>query len=536
MRLLFILILTLIGFCVNGQSIYKKMFGTFSIFNFELVEIGNSNEFLISNHNTINVKHTFFKIDEFGNPFDQNFIYQPIGGSQVGSHKFYFRNDSVYDFIGLHAETINNYPSVAFISRRDSSLQSSIFSKYYSCRPSAPGISSCMNFDSTYVISGGYGIVPGQYYPLMFKLDTALNISWSRYYQDYVGYVQKIIQESNGNYYLLMHLANEGMALTKTDSLGTILWCKNYSSDYRYANGMISLTSDELIIYGYKNPVSSNPYCPIEVFISKIDSLGDIIWSKKYGDSVNTFYRMGNEPDMYLDIVSQNRLIFTGCYRTANSSYNDIVMMLLDTSGNIQWARRYGNNYFDEAGSICHEVSDGGFIIGAYNNYQINNFPPVQNMANVTVIKTDSMGISDGCMEYPVTIYSEADTPLVTNLSWSIYVDSIVTEVPSTMIDTTGTPTRNENMCTFVSLPKEESVNSIVEVFPNPSDGAFSIKSDNVIESIQVTDISGRIVFKKDIINAFEYRINIPNLQAGVYSTAVVTEKRVTVVKCVVRN
>jgi hypothetical protein len=395
------------GWC---QPVFKKMYGQFSPDNFELKEIFNSNNFILSNHNSISSRHTFFKIDETGQPYNQNYIYQPIGGSTSGSHKFYFRNDSVYDLVGKHF-TPGSYPSLIFIARYDSSLQNMILSRFYDVRTSSPpGIISWRNFDSSYSLAGGYAISPGQYYPMMFKVDTGLNVNWSQSYRDRVGYVQDMAQAPDDGYFLLMHLVNEGMTLTKTDSTGTIIWSKNYSSPFRKAQRMLLLKDSTLLLLGYMNEtLLPNNITTTTPCIIKTNEMGDILWSKKYDNPANPFIIAAINPIVNFDTAYQNKFVLTGSVINSNPAA-DMLLMLIDELGNPLWARKYGNNYFAELGSVCHQTSDGGFIVGGFNNYQINNFPPVFNQANITVIKTDSLGISDGCMEYPVTIYSEPDT------------------------------------------------------------------------------------------------------------------------------
>ena len=124
-------------------------------------------------------------------------------------------------------------------------------------------------------------------------------------------------------------------------------------------------------------------------------------------------------------------------------------------------------------------------------------------------------------MEYPVTISVQPDTPLVTNLTWSIYVDSIVTEIPSNMVDTTGTPTRNEDMCTFVSLLELPDKQPDFEIFPNPSNGNFHIKlnSNTNIKfmKIEILDLIGRIVFTYNTTTGNQINLSIPNIAPGIY-------------------
>ena len=530
------LILFCYYFTSNAQPVFKKMFGTFSPDNFELKEIPNSSgNFIISNHNNTDVDHTFLKIDAWGEPYDQGYIHQPTGGNTWGSHNFYFKNDSIYDLIGIQGVlSTGGYPAVGFICKRDSSLQNSILTKYYSYRPTGYGQTSTLNGDSTYTIAGGYAIAPGQYYPIIFKLDPSLNVSWSMCYQDRAGYVQKIIQAHDNGYYMLMYLAVEGMALAKTDSLGNMLWCKNYGNPSRKCQGMLLNNDGSLLLLGYMNEtLLPNNVTSVNPFIIKTDSSGALIWSTVYDNPNNPFIYVAIKPIVYFDSVSNNRIVLTGSVINANPAA-DMLLMLLDSTGTPIWSRKYGNDYFAELASICHQTSDGGFILGGFNNYQINNWPPVYNKATVTVIKTDSLGVSDGCMEYPITIYSEPDTPLVSNLTWTIYVDSLVTEIPSNMVDTTGTPTRNENMCTFVSLMETDNPGNFLELFPNPTHGQFTVTARSAISMVTVYDITGRRIMEEMVPGLLHYTADIEGQPAGLYLVQITIGEKVVIRKIAV--
>ena len=511
------------------------MYGAFSPDNFELKEINNSNQFILSNHNS-HTLHTFFKINELGEPFDQNYIYQPIGGSTSGAHQFYMRNDSTYELVGVHL-TPGSYPAVVFISRYDSTLQNMIFTKFYEVRVSSPpGIVSFKTSDSSYAFGGGHSIAPGQYYPMLFKLDSALNVSWSQSYHDRVGYVQDMLQAADGGYFLLMHLKVEGMVLTKTDSIGNILWSKNFASPFRKAQRMLLNSDSTLTLLSYKNDhLLPNNYTGINPVLTKVDFSGNVLWSISYGDISNEFIFWAGNPILNIDAAGNNSSILCGSLLPQWHSYADMILMKLDSSGLPLWSRRYGNASFDELGSICHSTSDGGIIAGGFNNYQINNFPPIPNLATVTIIKTDSLGFSDGCLEYPLTISYQTDTPTVTNLTWSLYVDSLVTEIPSNMIDTSGTPTRNENMCAFVSLMELNSTDNSLILFPNPSDGTVHIKSESQMHFISVIDITGREVLFIPGLDVTEYEIKIPNASARIYFVRVGTQQGIVTLKCLVK-
>lgn len=514
----------------------KKMYGIFSPYSFELIEDFNNGHFILSNHNYRQSRHTFFKIDMFGEPYGQNYYYQSVGGSLIGSHRLFKRTNNQIILVGKQLIPIN--ASVIFVSVLDSSLQYSVAKKFYDVNTGAYKIDSHLNIDSTLSISGAYFMPPFSIYPFQFKLSSDFGIAWSRVYTDRAGYVHSVAESGSQGHFLLMQLVSEGLCLSKTDSSGNIVWSKSITSPNRYASGMRLLPSGDLVIYGYMNPGNSTGYSTIELFITKIDTSGNLVWSKKYGDSTVSFFRMGPEPDMYMDTVSENRMILTGGVKLNTHNYVDMMVMLLDTTGNVQWARRYGNDLFDEIGTIVHQRSDGGFIIGGYNSYSPPPLPPDPfgtHLANVTVIKTDSIGYSDGCMEYPLTVFYEPDTPLVTDLTWSIYVDSIVTEIPYNLIDTTGVLTRNENMCTFVSLMEPDGWVERLDVFPNPSEGVFIVQSAHTIDRVEVSDITGRKILSKEYLNSLNVEVNLTGQTPGVYLAKIYSSHRLAMVKMVLK-
>jgi hypothetical protein len=516
----------------ESQPTYKKMFGTFGGDNFELKELNSTGKFIFSSHNNIDTDHAILKIDEFGEPFNESYIYQ-AGGSAWGSHKVHFQGLNQFDLIGLHNRP-GSYPTVAFILNLDSSLQNQLDSRFYSYRPTGYGIDSWMCFDSTYIIGGSHS--DGfQYLPIFYKLDSGLHVTWNRCYLDRSGHIKKIAQASDHGYYLLLQLLNEGMALAKTDTLGNILWCKNYGNPFRDAQGMKLLDDGTLLLLGHMNPaLLPNNYTAVNPFIIKTNSSGDILWSRSYGDINNAFIISALDPDVYMDTASAGRIILTGSIVPQWHTFADALLMVMDSSGIPVWSRRYGNDFFDELGTICHQTSDGGFIIGSYNNYTPPPFPPPpNNFANVTVIKTDSTGISNGCMEYPLSIFTQSDTPSVSSLNWILYVDTLVTEIPSNMVDTTGIPTRNENMCTYVGLHENLEKRNDVLLFPNPSSNIINIHSTDFINQIEIYDMLGKRIKKIESIIQKEIQIDLNSCLSGNYLVQVITEKGSKVIKLV---
>lgn len=77
---------------------------------------------------------------------------------------------------------------------------------------------------------------------------------------------------------------------------------------------------------------------------------------------------------------------------------------------------------------------------------------------------------------------------------------------------------------TSVNKPKDVEVS----VFPNPASEVLNVESSEVIKNIRLTDISGKIV-KYVIVDSTGARINLSNMEAGIYLMEMQTAEGVSV-------
>jgi len=62
-------------------------------------------------------------------------------------------------------------------------------------------------------------------------------------------------------------------------------------------------------------------------------------------------------------------------------------------------------------------------------------------------------------------------------------------------------------------------------VYPNPSNGNFVVKGEN-IKSVSVYDLSGKIIFENNLSSNI-YQINLSNIEAGMYMVKIVNENKI---------
>jgi hypothetical protein len=79
-----------------------------------------------------------------------------------------------------------------------------------------------------------------------------------------------------------------------------------------------------------------------------------------------------------------------------------------------------------------------------------------------------------------------------------------------------------------------ETQQSTTTMYPNPSTGTFTINSKTTLTQIQITDISGRVVFETKP-NTVQTIVNLQNQSKGIYQVKLVDTEKTTVQKIVLQ-
>jgi penicillin-binding protein-related factor A (putative recombinase) len=59
-------------------------------------------------------------------------------------------------------------------------------------------------------------------------------------------------------------------------------------------------------------------------------------------------------------------------------------------------------------------------------------------------------------------------------------------------------------------------------IYPNPAKDVFFVESKDIIKSIEVHDVSGKSIMKKNTENKSKVEVNISNFQPGIYIVKVI--------------
>jgi uncharacterized delta-60 repeat protein len=214
--------------------------------------------------------------------------------------------------------------------------------------------------DGGYIVAGRtWSFGAGNNDILIIKLNSSGNIQWSRAIggtnHDLVNSIQ---QTSDGGYIVAgwtnSFVTGGGFLIIKLNSSGNIQWSRAIGGTNINEARSIQQTSDGgYIVAGIIDISTVN-----DILIIKLDSSGNIQWSRAIGGT--------NDDDAYsIQQTSDGGYIVAGSTNSFGAGDFDFLIIKLDSSGNIQWSRAIGGTGYDDAYFI-QQTSDGGYIVAGW--------------------------------------------------------------------------------------------------------------------------------------------------------------------------
>ncbi len=169
----------------------------------------------------------------------------------------------------------------------------------------------------------------------------------------------------------------EDFYLIKVDALGSTQWTNTYGGSGRDEIFAIQNTDDGgFILAGSTTSFGAGSY---DIYIIKIDSIGDILWSHTYGGS-------GDDRPGSIYQAEDGGYIISGWNSSIGSGGKDLYLLKIDSNGNVLWDHTYGGSGDDYGGYSTEANIDGGFIIVGFT-YSFG-----EGSRDFYVVKTDSIG------------------------------------------------------------------------------------------------------------------------------------------------
>jgi len=319
-----------------------------------------------------------------------------------------------------------------------------------------------------------------------------------------------------GAYFDSIYLSNNPIIYTyiaKYNTNGTCLWVKGIQpsgfpkikTDLS-GNAYVSSSFFNTALFG---SLSVTSYGSQDIYIAKIDSIGKWLWAKQVGG-------MQQDEPADFDMDAQNDLYLTGFTESSPATFGNITLTnppgdsyfaaKFDSSGNALWAVSGGApNGF--GGSICADnkgnayVSTSKSFISKYDSTGKFLWSQYKPAANMDMLADDSGGVY-------ITGYFQ-NTVSFSNFSFTANYANTNQMFVAKMMDTINS--------TLGIHPVEHPASS-VSVFPNPTSGAFTVRTNEQNPAMQICiyDVLGNCVLPKTSIKNNQ-QVDLSAQPKGIY-------------------
>ncbi|OWY24799.1 hypothetical protein C7N43_21305 [Sphingobacteriales bacterium UPWRP_1] len=206
--------------------------------------------------------------------------------------------------------------------------------------------------------------------------------------------------------------------LVKLNSNGTEVWAKIFDFDGSdFAVGLIKTPDNCLMLCGQSGIYKAH--------LMKVALNGDTIWNKQYfpNEDRSGFLKVASMPN--------NTFVAIGSIKSNDDPDMDLLITKVDSVGNIRWVRRYGSPFYHDYGYDFTPVPQplGGFVVvGRSDTIVPTSTPGVYlTLGRGYIVKTNCMGLLT-LPQAAFTISQDSNLParfLFTNQSQYAYPDSI---------------------------------------------------------------------------------------------------------------
>jgi len=347
----------------------------------------------------------------------------------------------------------------------------------------------------------------------VIKTTLSGNIIWKKTFSDSSGTLQSedMALCANGDVVIVgtSYSFTGEICLTRLDAAsGNILWLKQYIPATDYAsNCTIDNTADGgfIIAAKYIDATTFEYY----ILLTKVDVNGTIQWTNRHNANVTVQFSKSLRPKVK-QAPDGGYIVSTHLYELATFiSYPSLIKF--DASGNFSSAKYYT---LSMGYAYCYSkpqlTSDGGYV-AAFNamDSAFMNF-------SGHIVKTNA-SLSTGCFENSFTLLT---FPVSFTVSSSTTTITAGTEVVREIVYGDIPLNYSDNCATNVSISEYET-NDFISVYPNPSNGIFTIQSEEEITSVEIYNLLGEEIYLSSKAN--KNVIDLSNQSKGIYFVKIIS-------------
>ncbi len=242
-------------------------------------------------------------------------------------------------------------------------IGNTIWSKTYGGVGSELAASMQLTDDGGYILAGR---TQGSFGPaikiLVIKTDYQGEIEWLETYGNNIS-IASSIKKAGDEGYIIAGYRNADAYLVRINQQGDLLWDRTYGGNGDENAEDIEVTSDNGFVFtGWTDSYGAGSY---DCFLTKTDFSGEVIWSRTYGgESWDDAFSVAETDD--------GGYVMTGWTQSFGARFFDIYILRMDSVGDTLWTRKYGLDGQDESYSI-RQTSDGGYIVTGILDGEFSN-------------------------------------------------------------------------------------------------------------------------------------------------------------------
>lgn len=274
------------------------------------------------------------------------------------------------------------------------------------------------------------------------------------------------------------------------DSNGTILWQKSIdSNNVNETVKNIETTLDGGYIVGGQIQETSAGW--EDKFLIKLDSSGTIEWRKNYGMK-NASEFVGHVTvckDGGYALVGTITVVRQQLTRDANRGITKV-----DSVGNIVWEKHFGKSQYNESFQVARQLDDGGFICAGSSFRTVNG----SDIPDINLMRLDSAGnkiwekdytfYGNESHDYVEDLQITSDGGFVMTGFVIPFQTGVTTRNDVFILKVDGNGVITSTNSGFQEVP------AAWKIYPNPTKGQISIPQTKGLKEISVYNINGQKV------------------------------------------
>jgi hypothetical protein len=307
----------------------------------------------------LNSKNWLLKLDENGDTLWTSLYTVGPGATNVSQgNSMASINNAIYGFTGSYNPQSLAPVSAYFISYLSNGIP--LTHKIYNTSSFGTQANSIdKTFDGGFIIAASIGTSPSSVDFYLIRTNAYGDTIWTKTHNNSHDEGSFSVQQSSDSGFIVAgytwnSIANVSSAyLLKTDSIGDSIWSGLYGATFSSGLYSVCPTSDGGYI-ATGRIVNGTPLTS-DVYLLKVDAMGNTLWSKQFGDGADDGY--------YVRQTKDEGYIICGKGSSPNSIKNGTYIIKTDSLGNVSTGTSIEEYSNQESFSVYPNPSDGSITI-----------------------------------------------------------------------------------------------------------------------------------------------------------------------------